>query len=727
MGGAVRTHAEAFGNDHADSTTGTPSSAQQQSAAHPAPPGPVASSQGLPVFPGAPNAAAPPGPAPPPPSSGLARPHSGAAAHFLAATAPGHLPAYAGLNFPAMDLLDTLGLDLAMPASLDQYPWTMRPRKLARTTSYAGAVGAPSWMHADPAQFAAAAAAAAVAMPPSMPAAAVAPVSAPAAWPGAAAVNAHAHPHMPPHMHLHPHHQGLGAGFASGVHVHDDSCAADHFYAPPAFAHAGAVGTGAAGGAAGGANLLDSMPSWLELFGEPGAAFPRIPAAAGNSGPAPARGPPAGVPGAAATNPSPAPTAASAPSVLGTPAAAAPVAPTALDIDALLNLDILDAQRPEPGLAGSGRIANALPNAQPVRRSVSLGGADGDEGDAHDDCEHCRQLEEPTPDPATASAAASPRVAASAAPAAAGAAGGASAPATPGGSRPAGLLRIGQRGKATIVAIEQKVPGQYIHGSGETLFIDVRREDGTITSISLRSSPTRCKTDLIEALNLIPEHVLLRNWRYFSVLLAKVDQSKPFKRLATESLILIAKRLREMNPDVNTPPAGLTTVAPPPPLLDATSDSTAASSTDPNATADPAAPAVSAGGTTDAAARAPSASATPPTIPVDLPAATSSPAAPSPVTPATAPRRSPPAIAPVVPPVDPAVAPLPAPAPVAPPASTWEDQLRAHAQLLQQVIAGQARVLNELAEVRAEMAVVRRQVAAMAGQDAGKSVSDDQA
>ncbi|KNE58103.1 hypothetical protein AMAG_04923 [Allomyces macrogynus ATCC 38327] len=727
MGGAVRTHAEAFGSDHVDSTTNAPPTAQlqQQPAAHPAPTGRVANSQGLPIFPGAANAAAPgTGPAPPPPSTGLARPHSGAAANFLAATAPGHLPAYAGLNFPAMDLLDTLGLDLAMPASLDQYPWTMRPRKLARTASYAGAAGAPSWMHADPAQFAAAAAAAAVAMPPSMPAAAVAPVSAPAAaWPSA--VHAHAHPHMPPHMHLHPHHQGLGAGFASGVHVHDDSCAADHFYAPPAFSHAGAAGAGATGSASGGANLLDSMPSWLELFGEPGAAFPRIPGSATS----PRAPPPEVVPGAAATNPSPAPTAASAPSVLGTPAAAAPAAPTALDIDALLNLDILDAQRPETGLAGNSRNATALPNAQPVRRSVSLGGADGDEGDAHDDCEHCRQLEEPTPDPATASAAASPRAAATAAPATTGAGGNVSAPATPGGSRPGGLLRIGQRGKATIVAIEQKVPGQYIHGSGETLFIDVRREDGTITSISLRSSPTRCKTDLIEALNLIPEHVLLRNWRYFSVLLAKVDQSKPFKRLATESLILIAKRLRELNPDVNTPPAGLMTVAPPPPLLDVTtSDSTAPSSTDATGNvADPAAPAVPAGcAPNQTPARAPSASATPPTVPVDLPAITSSPA-PSPATPTTpaaAPRRSPPAIVPAVLPVDTAVAPVPVPAP-APPAS-WEEQLRAHAQLLQQVIAGQARVLNELSEVRAEMVVMRRQVAAMAGKDA-KSVSEDEA
>ncbi|KAJ3376051.1 hypothetical protein GGF31_000117 [Allomyces arbusculus] len=717
MGGAVRTHAEAFGSDPIDSAASAPSTAQQrqqqQPAAHPAPTGRVAGSQGLPSFHGAPNAAAPgTGPAPPPPPSALSRPISGAAASFLAATAPGQLPAYAGLNFPAMDLLDSLGLDLAMPASLDQYPWTMRPRKLARTATYAGATGAPSWMHADPAQFAAAAAAAAVAMPPSMPAAAVAPVSAPGAW-SPAAVNTH--PHMPPHMHLHPHHQGLGAGFASGVHVHDDSCAADHFYAPPAFAHAGTAGAGAAGGAAGGANLLDSMPSWLELFGEPGAAFPRIP----GPGAAPARAPPAGVTGAAAANPSPAPTAASAPSALGTPAAAAPAAPAALDIDALLNLDILDAQRPEPGLAGSTRNASALPNAQPVRRSVSLGGADGDEGDAHDDCEHCRQLEEPTPDPATASAAASPRVAATAAPAMTGAGGNASAPATPSGSRPVGLLRIGQRGKATIVAIEQKVPGQYIHGSGETLFIDVRREDGTITSISLRSSPTRCKTDLIEALNLIPEHVLLRNWRYFSVLLAKVDQSKPFKRLATESLILIAKRLREMNPDVNTPPAGLTTVAPPPPLLDATtSDNTAPGSTDTNGTADPAAPAVPAGGAVDTApARAPSASATPPTVPVELAVArTSSPALPTtPTTPAAASRRSPPAIAPVVLPVETAVIASPLPAP-APPAS-WEEQLRAHAQLLQQVIVGQARVLDELSEVRAEMAVMRRQVAAMAGKD----------
>ncbi|KNE59298.1 hypothetical protein AMAG_03603 [Allomyces macrogynus ATCC 38327] len=677
MGGAVRTHAEAL-----ETTTQIrppahcppPNNNNRRS---PAPTGPVASSQGLPIFPGAPNAATPgTGPAPPPPPSALPRPHSGPAANFLAATAPGHLPAYAGLSFPAMDLLDTLGLDLAMPASLDQYPWTMRPRKLARTASYAGAAGAPSWMHADPAQFAAAAAAAAVAMPPSMPSAAFAPVSAPSAWP-AAHVNAHAHPHLPPHMHLHPHHQGLGAGFASGVHVHDDSCAADHFYAPPAYAHASTVGAGAAGGAAG-PNLLDSMPSWLELFGEPGSAFPRIPAAAGNTGAGPARAPPAG---AAATNPSPAPTAASAPSVLGTPAAAAPVAPAALDIGTLLNLDILDAQRPEPGHAGSRSRATALPNAQ--------------------------TLEEPTPDPATASAACVSVV-----------------PLRPAAPGPPVVLP--ERGKATIVAIEQKVPGQYIHGSGETLFIDVRREDGTITSISLRSSPTRCKTDLIEALNLIPEHVLLRNWRYFSVLLAKVDQSKPFKRLATESLILIAKRLREMNPDVNTPPAGLTTVAPPPPLLDATSDNPAPGSTNTNGTADPAAPAVPAGGATaDPAPSMRSTSATPPTVPVDFtvgPASTPS-ASTTPAAPAVAPHRSSPAIAPVVLPMDAVAAPAPVPAPA--PLASWEEQLRAHAQLLQQVIAGQARVLNELTEVRAEMAVMRRQVEDMAAVKDQELASDE--
>jgi hypothetical protein len=62
---------------------------------------------------------------------------------------------------------------------------------------------------------------------------------------------------------------------------------------------------------------------------------------------------------------------------------------------------------------------------------------------------------------------------------------------------------------------------------------------------------------LIEALNLIPERVLLHNWRYFSVLLSKVDQSKPFKRLSTPSLIATALKLRELNPNVNGTSNGL--------------------------------------------------------------------------------------------------------------------------------------------------------------------------
>ncbi|KAI9221444.1 hypothetical protein BC828DRAFT_380982 [Blastocladiella britannica] len=122
--------------------------------------------------------------------------------------------------------------------------------------------------------------------------------------------------------------------------------------------------------------------------------------------------------------------------------------------------------------------------------------------------------------------------------------------------------RIGQRGKPPIVGIEQKHPGQFIHGSGDNLFIDARREDGTVTCISLRTSPHRCKADLIEALNWVPASVLTGNWRYFSIMLAKIDQSKPFKRLASAHLAATARTLREMNPAVNKPPPGLDRASP---------------------------------------------------------------------------------------------------------------------------------------------------------------------
>ncbi|KAI9188684.1 hypothetical protein H9P43_000105 [Blastocladiella emersonii ATCC 22665] len=137
---------------------------------------------------------------------------------------------------------------------------------------------------------------------------------------------------------------------------------------------------------------------------------------------------------------------------------------------------------------------------------------------------------------------------------------------TPAASKPSGS-RVGQRGKPPIVGIVQKTPGQYVHGNGDNLFIDAQREDGSITCISLRSSPTRCKADLIEALNWMPADVILANWRYFSVLLAKIDQSKPFKRLASEALIATAKRLRNLNPAVNTPPSALLNAPPPPPRI----------------------------------------------------------------------------------------------------------------------------------------------------------------
>jgi hypothetical protein len=45
------------------------------------------------------------------------------------------------------------------------------------------------------------------------------------------------------------------------------------------------------------------------------------------------------------------------------------------------------------------------------------------------------------------------------------------------------LRRIGQRGKAEIVAIEHKLPGQYVYGCGDNLFINARRKDGSITCI----------------------------------------------------------------------------------------------------------------------------------------------------------------------------------------------------------------------------------------------------
>ncbi|ORZ30449.1 hypothetical protein BCR44DRAFT_40557, partial [Catenaria anguillulae PL171] len=137
--------------------------------------------------------------------------------------------------------------------------------------------------------------------------------------------------------------------------------------------------------------------------------------------------------------------------------------------------------------------------------------------------------------------------------------------------------KIGQRGKPAIIGIEQKTPGQYIHGQGDNLFIDARREDGTITCISLRSSPNRCKADLIEALNWMPEEVMLANWRYFSVLLAKIDQSKPFRRLASPQLATTAKKLRHLNPVVNVPPTALVQpMMPPAGLVKGTGDATAA-------------------------------------------------------------------------------------------------------------------------------------------------------
>ncbi|KAL7751486.1 hypothetical protein RI367_002946 [Sorochytrium milnesiophthora] len=133
------------------------------------------------------------------------------------------------------------------------------------------------------------------------------------------------------------------------------------------------------------------------------------------------------------------------------------------------------------------------------------------------------------------------------------------------------LRRIGERGKACIVAVVprqiayggstangkqspagedksvQPEDGQIVYGAGGNLFVDVQRADGSCTTVSLRSSSNRCKTDMVELLNIMPEHAITspQHWGFFSRLLVKLDSSKPFRRLASQRLQELTKRAKQ--------------------------------------------------------------------------------------------------------------------------------------------------------------------------------------